>query len=458
MALTAKQVQGIAVGEWKSDGGARGAGVLAFRRSASGEVLAYFRYTLPTGKRDALPIGKYDQGGRDGYTLAELREKAGELSRLYQSGAHDLRAHFESQRAAQEATAKAEQAEREAQERAHHAAESFTLGNLCNDYAQHLEDRGKQESARQARSLFKVWVESDAALAATQARLITPHQIAAAIRKPREAGKERTAGILRAYLLAAFNAARRAPFDSNMPSGLIAYQVEGNPCEIIPAIPVSAGNRTLTTDELKAYMAQLGESVTDKTLKICLYTGGQRISQLLRATISDFDNNALRLWDGKGRRREAREHMLPLAPIAASSITELVTVAKAGEDKRAEQEGRPPRYGTLPIFSAYTGTPLVATSMGRRIHEISDALGGEPFNARDIRRTVETMMAGMGISKDLRAQLLSHGLGGVQDAHYDRHGYTDEKRAALQAWESHLEQIATGKVQKTNVISLHAAA
>jgi len=457
MALTAKQVQGIAVGEWKSDGGARGAGMLAFRRPTSGEVLAYFRYTLPTGKRDALPIGKYDQGGRDGYTLAELRDKAGELSRLYQSGAHNLRAHFESQRAEQEATAKSEQAEREAQERAQHAAERFTLGNLCNDYAQHLQERGKLESARQARSLFKVWVESDASFATTQARHVTPHQIAAAIRKPREADKERTAGILRAYLLAAFNAARRAPFDSKMPSGLIAYQVESNPCEIIPAIPVSAGNRTLTADELKAYIAQLGDSVTDKTLKVCLYAGGQRISQLLRATVSDFDNNSLRLWDGKGRRREAREHMLPLAPIAAGIITELVAVAKAAEDKRAEQEGRDARYGTLPIFSAYAGSPLVATSIGRRIHEISIALKGEPFDARDIRRTVETMMAGMGISKDLRAQLLSHGLGGVQDAHYDRHGYTDEKRAALQAWEARLEQIATGKAQQTNIINLHAA-
>lgn len=457
MALSTKQIQGIKPGKWKSDGGARGAGMLAFRRAPSGEVLAYFRYTLPTGKRDTLPIGKYDPDGRDGYTLAELRDKAGELSRLYQSGAHDLRAHFDTQRAAQEATTKAEQAEREAQEREQLAAERFTLGNLCNDYAKHLQERGKLESARQARSLFKVWIESDCTLSTTQARHVTPHQIAAAIRKPMEAGKERTAGILRAYLLAAFNAARRAPFDSKMPAGLIAYQVETNPCEIIPAIPVSAGNRTLTADELKAYIAQLGESVTDQTLKVCLYAGGQRISQLLRATVSDFDNNTLRLWDGKGRRREAREHTLPLAPIAAATVTELVSAAKAAEDKRAEQEGRTPRYGTLPIFSAYAGTPLIATSIGRRIHEISAALGGEPFDARDIRRTVETLMAGMGISKDLRAQLLSHGLGGVQDAHYDRHGYTDEKRAALQAWEARLEQIASGKAQQTNIINLHAA-
>ena len=44
------------------------------------------------------------------------------------------------------------------------------------------------------------------------------------------------------------------------------------------------------------------------------------------------------------------------------------------------------------------------------------------------------MLAAMGISKDTRAQLLSHGLGGVQGRHYDQHEYMDEKRNALQAW------------------------
>jgi len=31
------------------------------------------------------------------------------------------------------------------------------------------------------------------------------------------------------------------------------------------------------------------------------------------------------------------------------------------------------------------------------------------------------MLAAMGVSSDVRAQLQSHGLGGVQSRHYDRH-------------------------------------
>lgn len=69
----------------------------------------------------------------------------------------------------------------------------------------------------------------------------------------------------------------------------------------------------------------------------------------------------------------------------------------------------------------------------------------ETFDLRDIRRTCETMLAGLGINRDTRAQLLSHGLSGVQAAHYDRHTYTDEKRAALVAWEQRLDEIIKGK-------------
>ena len=83
-------------------------------------------------------------------------------------------------------------------------------------------------------------------------------------------------------------------------------------------------------------------------------------------------------------------------------------------------------------------------------------MGGETFGLRDIRRTTETMLASMGISRDTRAQLLSHGISGVQDAHYDKYSYTNEKRAALVAWEARLDEIQTGK-RASNVVQMHSA-
>lgn len=69
----------------------------------------------------------------------------------------------------------------------------------------------------------------------------------------------------------------------------------------------------------------------------------------------------------------------------------------------------------------------------------------EGFELRDLRRTCETMLAALGVSSDVRAQLQSHGLGGVQTRHYDRHTYMNEKLAALEKWQRHLDLLTSGK-------------
>lgn len=107
------------------------------------------------------------------------------------------------------------------------------------------------------------------------------------------------------------------------------------------------------------------------------------------------------------------------------------------------------------LFSTHGKVAVSVETPGKRVVEICAAMAGEPFDLRDIRRTVETMMAKLGISKDIRAQLLSHGISGVQAKHYDKHDYLHEKRAALLAWEARLEEIQTGK-PRSNVIQLRA--
>jgi hypothetical protein len=69
----------------------------------------------------------------------------------------------------------------------------------------------------------------------------------------------------------------------------------------------------------------------------------------------------------------------------------------------------------------------------------------EPFIMADLRRTVETRLAGMEVSKDIRAQLQSHGLSGVQIRHYDRHNYEKEKRQALRVLHSWIASLGPKK-------------
>lgn len=352
-----------------------------------------------------------------------------------------------------------------AKEAATAAAENrkrYTLHALLDAYCNHLESNGKAQSARQARSILKCHVmEAFPDTAALPAREVTSHQTAAMIRKVTEQGKDRAAGILRSYLLAAFNAARKAPFDAKLPADLIPFEVDTNPVEVVSTIAVQRGERTLNTDELKAYLAALADSsLADTALKLALYAGGQRMAQLLRAKISDYtpETMTLRLWDGKGRRATAREHLLPLAPKGAAIVAGLIERAKQQEEAIAKKEQREPNYNGLWLFSSYGKTPLVETTPGKRVTEISKSMKVEPFDLRDIRRTVETMLASMKISKDIRAQLMSHGLSGVQSAHYDRYEYIDEKHATLTVWEQRLAAIEKNEKPASSVVPLERQA
>ena len=415
---------------------------MVFRRTG-GVVRAYFRHTQTDGTRYALPLGHYDEDGRDGLSLSEARAKAANLSKLYLSGVRDLRAHLESEEAARNATEQAQQAARDAARAEAEASKHYTLKALCGAYADALEAKGKTKSARDARSVFKVHIyDNPIDLSMKPAKEIPPHDVATIVRKVREAGKERTAGVLRSYLRAAYTIAIRAPFDSAVSSELIPFGVEMNPVDAIPAIPVKAGHRTLGSDELRKYLAALTEDLPDQALKLALYAGGQRMSQLLRARVADYDvdRQTLRLWDGKGKRREPREHLIPLGPNAAALVKVLIdrAQAKAATSAQREQRNLEPNPS---LWLSTGGATMSDATPGKRLAEIAADMKVEGFNLRDIRRTVETMLASMGISRETRAQLLSHGLSGVQSVHYDRHSYMEEKRAALMAWEARLVSI-----------------
>lgn len=309
----------------------------------------------------------------------------------------------------------------------------LTLRALCEAYCDGLKVKGKNKSATDALSAFRVHIFSTE-YANKPAKEVTSQEIGHIVRKVYESGKQRTAGILRNYLVATYNSARKAPFDPKALAALLPFDITLNPAEVISTIQVKRGYRHLSADELKAYLSSLGDSSTDLLLKVHLYSGGQRIAQLARVKPVDYQSETglLRLLDPKGKRSEPREHFLPLAQKAIS----IVETMNKCDDRLFESDAR---------------------KAGARVSEISKAMGKEPFDIGDIRRTCETMLVAMGVSKDIRGQLLSHGLGGVQDAHYDRHGYLNEKHNTLVAWESKIDEILSGKNQP-NVISITRAA
>lgn len=353
-------------------------------------------------------------GAPEDWTIEAAREEARRLQVVVDRG-DDPREIDRAKRAAKE--------EAKASAKMEEVRKTFTLKKLCLAYVEQLNAQGKIKSARDARSAFNVHVfqawPDYSELAASD---VTSQQIADIVRKVFDSGKTRSAGILRSYLTTAYNMARRAPFDPTLSGSLSAFNIITNPSEILPSIPVNRGERTLNADELKAYIKALGDDMSSLVLKVALYSGGQRIAQLARAKVLDYDRDQsiLRLWDKKGKRTAAREHLLPLGPVAAEIVTTLVNA-------RSEETAR--------IFT------VAGQAVGMRAAEAAETMG-TTFTLRDIRRTCETMLASLKVSKDVRAQLLSHGISGVQAAHYDRYDYIDEKRQALRLWEQRLSEIA----------------
>jgi hypothetical protein len=381
-------------------------------------------------------------GSCDDWNLSDARAEARRLQTLLDKNI-DPR---EQEREEAEAKAAKKIAD-EAAKKETEANKKFTLKALLDTYHSHLIQKGKTKTAAGVKSVVKVHLEeADPELAKKPAREVTAHDVAGLIRLITEKGKGRTAGIFRSTLKAAYGCARRAPFDGILPKAFIDFNIKSNPVDPIPAIPVKAHHRTLNRDELKQYIESVGNDHIDMALKLALYSGGQRMAQVLRTEIQDWDpqTKTLRLVDPKGKRSEPREHLLPLAPVAADIVAELVKRAEAVKTK-------------FLFPSATRKTPIHVSMPGPRVTEVSREIGAEDFDLRDIRRTCETMLAGLGISRDIRAQLLSHGISGVQAAHYDRHEYINEKRSALVKWERYLKKIASGEEEK-RVVSFEEVA
>lgn len=435
--LTAKGLAALPVGEWASDPAPRGTGCLDVRKLAGGQLKFYYRYTKPNGQRDRLLIGA-------GLTLTVAREEAAALSRRYQAGERDLR--------------QAIAAEADAADRAKAAAlaestrrSAATLGALMMAYAQSLEDAGKV-SAAATRASIKRHIEAPwPALWARPASELELDDLLPILSRMVRAKKLREGGKVRSYLRAAYAAAIAAKQDAAAPDALRALNVSRNPARDLATLDSGKPrDRVLSVAELRAYWRRI-EGMPGRQgalLRLHLLTGGQRIAQLIRLQWSDHDHDAdtdtgsVRLLDIKGRRRLPRVHLVPLLPRIALDLAAL----------RGDGEG-PHLFsltsGKIPAtYDEFRGImdPVVAKMVAAE--ELQSA-----FTPGDLRRTVETRLAALGTSEEVRGHLQSHGLSGVQKRHYNFFEYDAEKREAINA----LYDLLTGNAATVTPIRPRAA-
>jgi integrase len=304
-------------------------------------------------------------------------------------------------------------------------AEKFTLKALLQDYCDRQEALGRS-SHKDARSIFNLHVERAwPALAAKPANVLEPEEIADMMRKLISEGKGRTANKLRSYLRAAFDVARQAPTKASIPEKFKEYAIRHNPAaETAPDETQNrSGKNPLTTTQLQDYWRAIQPlpDLKGGLLRLHLLTGGQRIEQLLRLETAQIGSDFIKLFDGKGRPgKPPRENWVPLT---APALLALEACNPQGKHALSSDGGN---------------THVNTTTLNTWAKEAAKQIPG--FQLKRVRSGVETLLSSRKVSKDIRGRLQSHGIGGVQDNHYDGYDYLEEKREALELLHMALEE------------------
>jgi integrase len=389
-----------------------GGGSLEARRLSSEAIQFYWRYTSDK-KTERIPIGLYDSSAppkslsrsNRGFSIAAALECARELAKANQSTPGGLRAERKRQEAKRE------------QEAAFKAArEKYSLKSLCLDYCAWLKKQGKW-SHKEALNIFENHLfKAVPKTAAKPAAEVEKREIVAAVRMLTEAGKGATARKLRSYLRAAYACAVKADSDATLPSSFISYDVPMNPVEATAAIRGTIDKNPLSGAELRRYWKALAneEGVIGAALRLHVVTGGQRLAQLARLCAGEgVTDSEIKLVDPKGKRAQPREHLLPLTRAIRDELRRLPTSGFA-------------------LSTDGGKTAMHPSSLSKWAAEVGRRAGIKDFQLKRVRSGIETMLAAARVDKQTRGQLQSHGIGGVQDTHYDAHTYMPEKQRALQ--------------------------
>jgi integrase len=169
----------------------------------------------------------------------------------------------------------------------------------------------------------------------------------------------------------------------------------------------------------------LGASI-ERIIRLALLTG-QRRTEITEARKSELDlDGATPTWTIPGARtKNGVIHRVPLTRVAVQVFKGAVAESECDFV-----------FPSRDCVAAAITPHAVTRAMSRLTAEL------EIVNAtvHDLRRTVGTNLARLGVSKDIRARILNHvdGARSVTDAVYNQHEFIAEKRAAMQMWEDYL--------------------
>lgn len=210
-------------------------------------------------------------------------------------------------------------------------------------------------------------------------------------------------------------------------------RLPSNPCRDAgrPSAP-KARDRVLSDEELVClwHLVEAEPFPWNIALKLLILTG-QRRNEVFEADWAEFDLKK-KVWTIPGERaKNGERHEVPLT---TSVLALLKLIPKHDDsDKLFPAQGRPEN-----------GASGFSKVQARLRKNMTDELGSMPeWRLHDVRRTVATGLQRLGVRLEVTEAVLNHlsgtraGIVGV----YQRHTFTDEKRAALEMWVAEVERL-----------------
>jgi integrase len=197
--------------------------------------------------------------------------------------------------------------------------------------------------------------------------------------------------------------------------------------------PGTPRDRVLTVNEIKALWMWLDTNVLPHNaadiLKLQLLTGA-RCGEISGLHTEEIDCVQWTWTLPAARSKNKRPRVTPLVGTTRQIIqTRLATITSG------------------PFFTAETGNILNSANVGNYLHTRTDQLPTNKFTTHDLRRTVATMLAEMGIPLDLVAAVIGHEANGKETRtlirHYIRTDMIDRKAHVLHAWNDRLAYIVS---------------
>jgi integrase len=105
------------------------------------------------------------------------------------------------------------------------------------------------------------------------------------------------------------------------------------------------------------------------------------------------------------------------------------------------------------VFSLDGKRPMAVHQIKARLDEES---GIAEWRLHDLRRTLRTGLAELGIPYEIAERVIGHAVGGLERV-YNVFAYRDEKRAALEKWAAHLRFVVGDARDAANVVPLKSA-